>query len=182
MRVRMLGFFASASSITSSTDGGSEPGRPLPACVGGSGSFVRIARRMDGPLLPVNGTVPGDALVGDRREREDVRARVERLEPLRLLGRHVVRRADGRAEDGELLRVLVLVLDRSEVEDLDVVALARAAEEQVVGLQIAVNELARVRFVEADGHLREHAHDALGRERLLALQDACAAPRRRGTP
>ena len=121
-----------------------------------------VARERDGAR---------DALVGDGGEREDVGARVERLEALSLLGRHVERRADGRAEHGQLLRVLVLVLDRSEVEDLDVVALTRPAEEQVVGLEVAVHELAAVRLVEADGGLREHAHEARGLHRLLALQD-----------
>ena len=46
------------------------------------------------------------------------------------------------------LAVIGLVLDRAEIEDLDDVALARLTEEDVVGLEIAVDQLARVGFVE----------------------------------
>ena len=63
------------------------------------------------------------------------------------------------------------VFHATEIEDLDGVALARAAKKKIVRLQIAVDEATRVRLVEANRHVREHPNDALGRQHLLALQD-----------
>src|SRR5690606_26695401 len=47
---------------------------------------------------------------------------------------------------------------------------ARLAQKDVVGLEIAVDELARVGFVEPDGDLAQHAHDALRWHHALALE------------
>ena len=94
-----------------------------------------------------------------------------RLEALRLLRSHVVRAADRRPEHRQLLAVVPGVLDAPEVEQLDDVSLAGAAEEEIVRLEVAVDEPARVRFVETDRDLRDHANQSLGGKNLLALED-----------
>ena len=141
------------------------------ASLRGRDGILREDREQDRrAVVPVERDVAGDALVRDRGEREDVGPRVERVEPLSLLGRHVVGRADRRAEHRELLGVLVLVLHRAEVEELHDVPLTRTAEEDVVRLQVAVHELARVRLVQTERHLREHAHESRRSHSLFALE------------
>jgi hypothetical protein len=81
-------------------------------------------------------------------EREHVGARIDQAVVARLLGRHVAGGAEQRAGPGEL--GAALALGDAEVEDLDLIDVA-AGEEQVAGLEIAVDDAAGMRHGERFG-------------------------------
>ena len=87
-----------------------------------------------------------DELVEDDAHRPDVGALVDVLGVGELLGRHVERRAHGRGRLGER-DAIVFELGDAEIEDLDHdAAIGLVREEQVAGLQVAVNDALGVRF------------------------------------
>ena len=114
--------------------------------------------------------LPGEAFVEDAGERVLVRWRPDRF-ALDLLGRDVVRGADELARLGEP-RVRGRLFGQPEVGEVDVVALL-GVEEDVAGLDVPVDEPARVGGVEG---ARDLAEDL---ERPGRLE--CAL-RRRGAP
>ena len=105
---------------------------------GGEGLRVavgdRVEHRRDGGAG--ERALPGEDLVEHRAEREDVRARGGAL-ALRLLGRHVVRRAHDDAGRRPVLRAP----REAEVHDLD---LAVRQHVHVAGLEVAVHDALRV--------------------------------------
>ncbi len=117
----------------------------------------------DGLGVPLEGPVAGGHLVEHRAEREEVRARVGR-QPARLLGRHVVDRAEdgpgrrqirrsrGRRGRSRLAdrRAWALELRQAEIEELH---LAARRHHHVHRLQVAVDDAFRVRRLERVGHL-----------------------------
>jgi len=117
--------------------------------------------REDGELTAAERRVSGETAEHDRAERVDVGARVDRP-PAHLLGRHVRGRPDEHAGGGDLgghgsAR-------DAEVEQLDGVEPV-ADEEQVRGLQVAVDDAAGVRGCERVGDAardRERLGDAEG--------------------
>src|SRR6185437_15728503 len=111
---------------------------------------------------------PGEALVDDAPERPEVGAVVHGTLPAHLLRAHV----GGRAEDGALarearLRALGLhrrvELGEAEIEDLgEQLALLVLGQEDVLGLQVAVDDVGRVRLRQAAadlGHDRDRGLD-----------------------
>ena len=115
-----------------------------------------------GELLLVEREAAAQELEEGHAERVLVAARVE-LEPVRLLGRHEVRRPRDRRRDEEL------VLGRDGEPEVDDLHLAVGGEHEVGGLDVAVQELLRVRVVEALGRLAREAHGLVDRELPLAL-------------
>lgn len=109
-------------------------------------------------VVLVEGDLARQHLVEEDSERVDVRAGVDGL-GVGLLGAHITRGPKDRARLGEReLAVGVEELGDAEVEDLDEVRLARAlAEEDVLGLEIAVDDAATVGFFEASTHLDRDA-------------------------
>ncbi len=113
-------------------------------------------------------------LVEDRAEGEDVAALVDRASG-HLLGRHVRRRAEdlpflrqsqGRrvSADGRGEAVAVDQLGQAEVDDLGV---ALAGDEDVVGLEVAVDDPRPVRLGQAVGDLGHHLDAPPQRQRGL---------------
>jgi hypothetical protein len=107
---------------------------------------------------PLEGQAAGEHLVEDDAERVEV-GRRGRLLPQRLLGRHVLRRAEHGALGGE--RGLLHQAGEAEVEDLDEVLAAAAIEEvDVVGLEVAVDDAEVVGAGERGADLLEDVGDA----------------------
>jgi hypothetical protein len=114
-----------------------------------------------------------NGLVQDAAEREDVGARVERLAG-DLLGGHVPRRAEKLAVRGEGAEGGGVGADRiprgvgqlgqAEVDDLRVAVLG---DQDVVGLEIAVNDPGAVRFAESVRDLGQDFDRAAERETVL---------------
>ena len=108
-------------------------------------------------LSPEYGGTPGDHLVHDRAERVDVAARVGGATG-GLLGRHVLGRAHRHAGAGQPALARGLGLGRlrdAEVEHLDDVGGAVARDqEDVLGLEIAVDDALAVRGGERAADLR----------------------------
>src|SRR6478752_2391590 len=102
--------------------------------------------------------MPAEQLVQDRSERPDVGARID-LERAHLLGRHVIRRADGVAR-ARLDRAWAQpwrdagILRDAEIEHFDDRAFWRDGAEQILGLQIAMHDAERVRFEQAVASLQ----------------------------
>ncbi len=122
-----------------------------------------------------NGSRAGQHLVGHHAERVDVAARIERFAG-ELLGAHVGRRAEHHALLSELLlllRVRRFAPSRdAEVEHLDEVCLPRAiGEDDVLGLQVAMDDALLVRLVERSAHLLHDLERALRRHRSAAFDD-----------
>jgi hypothetical protein len=110
---------------------------------------------------------PGEHLVDHAPEREDVGASVHRPS-LRLLGRHVRRRANhGRGARRERRhrvrgRRLLEQLRHAEVEELDQPG---TRDDHVCGLEIAMHDPARVRRFERGGDLQAIVQHARNRHR-----------------
>ena len=140
----------------------------------------RLSRR-----VPVERAAPGEHLVEDRAEGEDVRTRVGGL-ALDLLGRHVAERAEhdprlgprrGRRQIGARTAFLdVRELGQAEVEDLHAPV---ARHEEVLGLQVPVDDPLLVRRREAvrdlqgvvDGLARREPPGRERRPQRLALEE-----------
>jgi hypothetical protein len=110
-------------------------------------------------------------LVQDCAERENVRALIDVGAAHCLLRRHVERRADSRADRGQLGAHVDLQLDRAEVEHTHVVSLGCATEKDVVRLEIAVNDAERVGVLERQGNLAHDPHDACRSQHLSVTQN-----------
>ncbi len=120
---------------------------------------------------PVEEALPGERLVHHDAGGVHVGARVE-LEPADLLRAHVVRRAAHEPGRGELRVVLRLQLRDAEVEHLYVLATrAQRLDEDVLGLEVAVDDAGRMRVVERGKRLAEQLCDARGRQRPLVAHD-----------
>ena len=133
--------------------------------------------------LGLEGQAPGEQLVEDDADRVEVAARVERI-AARLLGAHVLGRAadDAGARDARLLRVGA-DLREAEVDDLhEVAARAHRLEDDVLGLEIAVDDALVVRFGERRERLAQDVDDAPEGQRPLLVGDAREVPARAGTP
>ena len=101
-------------------------------------------------LSPVKGGSAGDHLVEHDPERVDVAAGVDGL-ALGLLGREVGGRAHDRAGLGEALARLADGPGDAEVGHLD---LAGVVDQDVAGLDVAVDHAAAVGEVQGAGHVR----------------------------
>ena len=109
--------------------------------------------------------LPGQALVEDAAERVDVRALVERV-ARDLLGGDVLERADDLAGGGDS-RERARALGQPEVAEVAVLATAGLRDEDVRGLDVAVDEALLVRGVERLGDLGEELDRALRLERTV---------------
>ena len=120
--------------------------------------------------LGLEGQAPREELVEDDADRVEVAARVERI-AARLLGAHVLGRAadDAGARDAGLLR-LGAHLREAEVDDLhEVAARAHRLEDDVLGLEIAVDDVLGVRFGERGERLPQDVDDAPEGERPVLV-------------
>src|SRR6187551_1957892 len=89
--------------------------------------------------LCLEGAYAGQALVQNNPQGVDVRARVQTALAPNLLGRHVVRRAQGRAFLSELQAagLLSVELRDAEIQNFDEGTTVRAfGDEQIVGLEV----------------------------------------------
>ena len=123
--------------------------------------------------LGLEGQPSRDELVEDDTDRVEVAARVERI-AASLLGAHVLGRAadDPRARYAWLLR-LRAHLGQAEVDDLDeVAARPRGLQDDVLGLEVAVDDVLVVRLGERRERLAEHVDDAPERQRSVLVRDA----------
>ena len=115
--------------------------------------------------------MPGEHLVQQHADGVEIGARVDLALGAQLLGRHVQRRAHDRAFFGEPLLDVVALLAHTrdaEVEELDRVAVPVArADIDVLGLEIAMDDAARVRRFEAAQHGARD--EARARRRQLSL-------------
>jgi hypothetical protein len=127
-----------------------ERGRqPRPQARGRGGSLLHHPHQDRGQRRGVEGLLAGEQLVQDAAEREEVGARVHRIS-LGLLRRHVGGRPEELSGGGEGRG---LEAGDAEVHDL---RLPVAEQHDVRGLDVAVDDLLRVRVVQG---LRELGHD-----------------------
>ena len=120
----------------------------------------------------------GEHLVRHRTERVEVDARVDRLLAHRLLGTHVLRRAEREAGLRHARSARLLHGERdAEVRDERVPAL----QQNVLGLDVAMDHAVLVRVVERVGDLARDAQRVVDRKLPLARQADRAATRRRRT-
>ncbi len=127
-----------------------------------------------GDGLGAEGDVPGEQLEEDDAERPDVGALVDVARRPELLGSHVARRA----HDGRGLRHGLALIGRegdlrdAEVEDLDGRrAVGPVREEQVRGLEIAVDDAVRVGLGEGLAGLQHVLDGLLSAERAALLDE-----------
>ena len=113
---------------------------------------------------------PDDHLVEDAAQRIDVGTRIDRAS-FDLLGRHVLGRADDLARTRDLgLRRARRVLRETEVDDLRrLTGLRIVGEDDVRGLEIAVDDPPGVRRIEPPAQPYGDSHGALDLELLLVL-------------
>ena len=104
-----------------------------------------------------------EQLVRHHARREDVGALVDRL-ARRLLGRHVGRRAQDRADHRHLGRGLAAAPREPEVHDLD---RAVGREHQVRRLDVAMHDAVAVRVLQAAAEIVEHEQRHLERGRAV---------------
>ena len=133
------------------------------------------ARHVGDGAGAVEGHLAGEHLVGDDGERVLVDARVEHAAE-ELLGRHVRHGADDGVDGGELGRAADL--GHAEVDDLDV---AVAAQDDVLRLQIAMDDVPGVRHVERGGDVADDAQRLVERQLAHGAPGARPGARRRGT-
>ena len=108
---------------------------------------VHVLLQEIGQVAAVEGRVPAHQLVADHRERVAVGGRADVLGVAELLGAHVVRGPEHRAGRGRGL--LRQPLGDAEVDDDRLPAVGSVAQQQVVGLEIAVQHALAVELVEA---------------------------------
>ncbi len=120
-------------------------------------------------VLLGEGESPRERSKHDRAERVKIRARVDeaRVEP--LLRRHVRERADRRVGGRERLGVVERLAD-AEVDELGDLAAAGAAQKDVVGRQIAVEDARGVRGAERPEYLLDNRTAVGEREHARAFQ------------
>jgi len=104
-------------------------------------------------------------------QRPQIGAVVDRGQAPRLLGSHVLGRAEHHAHLGDLLAILVPIhvyvgLGHSEVEDLEQLVLTRAHDEQVGRFQIPVDDVDFMGGSQPLGRLRHQLHGLLEGEPL----------------
>ena len=127
-----------------------------------------------GQGVAAEGELADEALVDDDRERPEVGAVVDGLLGAEVLGAHVERRAEDHAGRGVGLgeRGAGRRLRDAEVEHLRDLALVIAGEEDVGGLEVAVDEAGGVRHGEGAADLRGDRGDLARREGALAAEAA----------
>jgi len=139
-------------------------GLPLPRR---HGQLVDVLGEHFHRVLPVERQVPGGHLVEDHAHRIEIAALVERR-PGRLLGRHVLRRPTHHVGPRQAGHVAVEDLGDAEVEHLDEVGLvAPLLDHDVFRLEVAVDDVVRVRFAQRREHLRHDVAEALFGQRPL---------------
>jgi hypothetical protein len=108
----------------------------------------------------------GQALVGDHGDRPQVGAVVDALGVGDLLGAHVADGAEGGADVGERVAgVDAVELDDAEVEDLGLRAVVAVGQEDVAGLEVAVDDLQAVGPADRAADAGEHSDGLVERER-----------------
>ena len=118
-----------------------------------------------------------ERLVHHRAQRIDVRAVIDLPFPTGLLGGYVERRAEEVPGLGEVhpllaLRLIHLDLGDAEVEELDDhLARVAAREEQIVGLDVAMDDVGLVSLLQPEAGLRDDAQRQVGRDRAHALEE-----------
>ena len=140
-------------------DGASEPcverGRQLWREVAGHGDRLdQDSRENVAERRAVERESPGQALERDGAERPEVGAQVDRVGALRLLGAHVRRRPEDLAHLGASARPARELRD-AEIDELRDLVVVLAGEEDVLGLQIAVDDSHGVRAREASRDLSD---------------------------
>ena len=118
--------------------------------------------------IPLKGRRAGQHLVKHDAERVDVAARINRA-LFALIWRHIARRADNDVLAGQrdaAIQVLANLSD-AEVNDLDPVRVAVITDDDVVGLDVAMNDAHGVRGVERATDLSEDVGGAVERQRSL---------------
>ena len=134
--------------------------------------------------LALEGQDAGHAFVRDDAERPEVGAVIDVAQAARLLGRHVVGRAEHGARLGAAREPLFargrLDLRDAEVEHLGdlVVVVRRADEEDVLRLQVAVDDARVVRALQRAADLPDDPRRLLQREACRGARCACRAARR----
>ena len=129
-------------------------------------------------VVRLGGEDAGEAAVEDEAEGPDVGARVDVLLAERLLRRHVMRRAQQRAGRGERAGRGRVSLGRGELGDAEIehldartLARARAREEDVGGLEVAVDDAEGVGGADRADHGQEDGGE-LGERELHVGVDA----------
>jgi hypothetical protein len=125
--------------------------------------LAHVLHRHGDLVLAVEGNVAGEHLEEDDAERVDVRLPVD-VVAQRLLGRHVVRRAEHAA-----VRREAVVVERAGDAEVGDLGRALLVDQDVLRLDVAVDDAARVRGAERAGDL-----DRVG-DRLVDRQPAHAA-------
>ena len=165
---RSSGFFASPFSTTAASAGGSF-GFSSSSDGGGSLTWANIVADVG---VAQERARAREREVEDAGERVDVGARVGVL-ALDLPRARVVERADEVAGGRGAGAVAVERLDEPEVGQVGVLLVALAGQQDVAGLDVAVDEAAAVGGVERGGDLADDPDRARGRERALA-RTACS--------
>ena len=159
--------FASARSIVSASDAGAFGTSDRSGACASAMCFAASASNVGAS----NGSSPAQHVVAEHAQRVDVAAAVDVELARGLLGRHVVRRAE-RAR-----RVGAHRIERTQQRDAEIRehrATAAALEQNVLGLEIAMDDAVAVRRVERQ---REVAKDALHFVRRRASARAACARR-----
>ena len=183
---RRIGVAAPPGSLASAFNTSASIAGDTPAAfVDGAATSSRTCAISTASSSPANGGAPGQHLVEHGAQRVDVGPAIDVLRGHDLLGRHVGGRAQQRSGRGQVGRAGPLAqrraadLGHAEVDDLDVRQPARLRlQEHVVGLQVAVDDAARVHGAERAADLAEDGAGLGRRQRRLPLQARRQASRR----
>ena len=136
--------------------------------------------RLDGDLdgeggegLGAEGAETRQQLVEHDAQRPDVRARVDLARLADLLRRHVRRRAEGRVGGGQIVLIFTEVghLGDAEVENLDQRrSIGAGGEEEVGGLEVAVDDAERMRLGQRLARLQDVPHGLRDRQPLASVE------------
>ena len=146
----------------------------------GIGRSERCFTSIAGVLVAMNGGSPDEHLVADDAERVEVAAAVDLALAGGLLGRHVRRRADRHAGRGEPRSRPFASMARAMPKSVTIGAAGVGVEQDVVGLDVAVDDAALVRVGERVGDLAQDAPRLVDVQRA-ALVQALARGCRRST-